>query len=511
MDAGRPRRAFSLPRTPLVVGLGMAAGAAVAVEPAVATIAFVAACIAVTLLWRPDAATPLTIGILYSNALIVGAQYHGVPYLLPALLPTALLVPIAYRLLVRRQPVIVTPVMPLLALFFLVQLLAALASGHAAESMEELGLFVTQGLLLYLAVTNALHSLAIIRTVVWTLLVVGTLLAGLTVLQQVTSTFDNNYFGFAQAGERGLRLEAAQTAENPDFRQPRAEGPIGEQNRYAQILIVLIPLGLFRFWGERSKILQAAALAMTTVITFGVVLTFSRGAALGVAAVLLALAVLRYVSIRQLALTGMAVILLGIAMPSYVERLMSLEGIGGATASAGEAETDPVIQQRANDVLAALLVFGENPVLGIGPGRFSGVYQEYAPRVGGIVGDRDFAAHSLFPGLAAETGAAGLIVFSGILIVTMRDLARSRSLLAQVRPELAHLSTGFLLAILAYLGTSVALHMSFQRYFWVLMAMAGATAYVSLKEARALILAQPKDIADGSTMVAEKDVLLGNS
>jgi putative inorganic carbon (hco3(-)) transporter len=481
---------LSLPWTGLLLASGAVMGGAMALNPGLTAMALTGLIVAGIIAARPDAATPLTIGIIYSNALIVGAQYHGVPYLVPALLPAVLLLPIAYRLLVRREPLIVTPALPLLALYLVVQLVAALASGETAASMEELGLFVTQGFLLYIAVINALHSTEIVRTVIWTLLVVGTLMAGLTVFQQITTSFDNEYFGFAQTGTRRLVFEAAQTGGNPDFLQARAAGPIGEKNRYAQVLIVLIPLGLFRIWGERSTLLRMAALASTTVITFGVMLTFSRGAAVGFAALLLALTVLRYVSVRQLALTGLAVLLLAVAMPSYVERLTSLEGLGGATAGAGEVEVDPTIQQRANDVLAAMLVFVENPVLGIGPGRFSGVYQDYASRVGGLPGEVDYAAHSLFPGIASETGILGLAVFGAILLVTMRELARARALLSRHRPDLVNLTTSFLLAIIVYLGTSVALHMSFQRYFWILMAMAGAMAYLALQEARALQIDQ---------------------
>lgn len=470
----------------VVVVLAVALGSSIAIAPGVTVIAIAAIIAGIAVVARPDTATPLTIGLIYSNAFVVAAQFHGAPYLLPALLPAALLLPIGYRLFVRRQPVVVTPALPLLGLYLVVQLLAALASREPAASVEELSLYVSQGLLLYIAVTNALANTELIRAAVWTVLLAGSAMAGLSVFQQVTNTFDNEYFGFAQTGGRRLVFETAQPTDGTAHLQARASGPIGEKNRYAQVLIVLIPLGLFRFWGERSTPLKLLAAGTTTIISFGVLLTFSRGAAIGFVALVLALAFFRYVTVRQLLLACLALFALGIAMPTYVERLMSLEGIEGATAGAGEVETDPVLQQRANDVLAAGLAFVENPILGIGPGRFASVYRDYAPRVGGIAGEGDFAAHSLFPGIAAETGVLGLTVFSAILFVTIRELARARALMARVRPDLASLVTGFLLAIIVYLGTSVALHMSFQRYFWLLLAMAGAAAFVALREARAM-------------------------
>ena len=43
--------------------------------------------------------------------------------------------------------------------------------------------------------------------------------------------------------------------------QRRLAGPLGEQNRYAQIMLMLVPLGLFRFWGERSIALRQLSYA----------------------------------------------------------------------------------------------------------------------------------------------------------------------------------------------------------------------------------------------------------
>mgnify|MGYP006176969325 CR=1 FL=1 len=43
------------------------------------------------------------------------------------------------------------------------------------------------------------------------------------------------------------------------------------------------------------------------------------------------------------------------------------------------------------------------------------------------------------------------------------------------RPELADLATGFILALGAYLGTGVFLHLSYERYYWILIALAAAT------------------------------------
>ena len=40
------------------------------------------------------------------------------------------------------------------------------------------------------------------------------------------------------------------------------------------------------------------------------------------------------------------------------------------------------------------------------------------------------------------------------------------------------MATGFLLALTAYLTTGLFLHLSYARYYWLILALAGATAVV---------------------------------
>ena len=63
-------------------------------------------------------------------------------------------------------------------------------------------------------------------------------------------------------------------------------GPIGEKNRYAQIMLVLFPLAIFRFWQEKNRWLKLAAGVVMVCILSGVILTVSRGAFLGLVVVL---------------------------------------------------------------------------------------------------------------------------------------------------------------------------------------------------------------------------------
>ena len=100
----------------------------------------------------------------------------------------------------------------------------------------------------------------------------------------------------------------------------------------------------------------------------------------------------------------------------------------------------------------------------------------------------DRQAHNLYLETLAETGILGFITFMGAVIATFIQLARARAAALVRRPDLAAMATGFLLALFAYMATGIFLHLSYARYFWLILALAGATASVVLQT-----MAEPDD------------------
>ena len=90
-------------------------------------------------------------------------------------------------------------------------------------------------------------------------------MGGVSVHQQLTKNFADDYGGFAQVTGRGFLVET----QRGEVRQPRLCGPIGEQNRYAQIMLMLAPLGLFCLGPETSRFRRCAAVTATAVIVAG--------------------------------------------------------------------------------------------------------------------------------------------------------------------------------------------------------------------------------------------------
>jgi putative inorganic carbon (hco3(-)) transporter len=430
-----------------------------------------------------ELATLAVVFILYSNLAVVAVRFHGVPYLVGAAVPALLLIPLVRYLLLQRQKLIITPALPLLGLFLIVQLVGAVYARNVPEAAGNVVAFALEGVLLYFLVTNAVRTPETLRRVVWVLLAAGLLLGGVPLYQQITGTFDHEYGGYGQPGTGTFRTGEEDI--EGEVRQPRAAGAIGEQNRYAQVMLMLLPLALFRFWGERSAWLKVAALVAAAVIAAGVTLAFSRGAAVGFILMLVIMLFLGNIKLYQVAGFFLAAALLLLALPQYQARLISIPNVVALFSESGgseEEQPDGAIRGRATAMVAAALVFADHPVLGVGPGMFRYYSREYGNQLGWRFLEGDREAHSLYLGIAADHGLLGLIVFLAILYVILRDLNRARRRWAQEQPLLANLATAFFLALVAYMTTGIFLHLSYVRYFWLILGLAAAAAHIAQRQ-----------------------------
>lgn len=472
------------PITPLVamgaaILIGVAVGVAAPNEPVIALAGVLALLGAVAVAIRPEVAVLIVVGLIYSNAPVVLVTYQSLPVAVAASVPMILVVPAAYDILVRRAPIVLTPAMPWIAVFLVVQIVATITAADPLDAADSLGTFLGEGIGLYILVTNSIRSTALLRLVIWVLLLVGAALGALSLYQQVTETYGNAYFGFAQT-------EAAETGVT-ETGLARLAGPIGEKNRYAQIMLMLVPLGVMQFTAERRRLLRIAAVGCAALAAIATALTFSRGAALAAGMILVAMVALRYVRPVHLVAAALLVAVVVVAVPQYAGRLASLADISQLLSDEPAASgTDNSLLSRATENLTALRVFADHPVVGVGPGQFPNYYREYADDIGVSVRAADRQAHNLYLGIAAETGVIGIAVFLAAVAVTLIQLGRARArAVAAARPELAAMAAAFMLALVGYLASGMFLHLSYARYFWLMLALAGAAAIVILREVSA--------------------------
>lgn len=434
----------------------------------------------------PNLATLVVVFVLFTNAAVIAVRFHNVPELVGASLPALLAFPLTTYLILRREKIIINPLLLPIFLFLAVQVIGTLFAEDVALAVANVQTFLLEGLGLFFLITNVIRTQSMLRRATWTLLIAGALIGGLSFYQQWTRTYDNNYWGFAQPSLAQFSTDP--TSLTGSETQWRLAGQIGEKNRYAQVMLMLVPLGFFRVWGERKLSLRILAGVCTALIGLGAALAFSRGAAVGFVLMLVIMVFMRYIKLWQVVIIFLGLYLLVSALPQYGTRLTSLQDLAGMFSDTGEvdvADGDGATLSRLTEMGAAFYVFLDHPVLGVGPGLFPTYYQEYSELVGLRLKNSDRQAHNLYLSIAAEMGLLGITCFMYIIYITMRNLARARKRWMTERPEIANVATAYMLSIVTYLTTGLFLHFAFIRYFWLIMALAGAVMYISTRQEQA--------------------------
>lgn len=486
------------------VGVGLLSGA----QPLIGALLLVAALVLPALLTYSETATLLVVFILYSNIAVVANRFHGVPYFMAASFPFLLLIPLASYLVFRRQPLIFPKALPFIFGFLGVQALGAVFARNTEVAADAVIDFIVEGLLIYLLVTNAVRTRGTLRRVTWTLLLAGVLLGGIPVIQQVTGAYSNNFGGFAQLSDTAFRTGDVTLI--GEVRQFRAAGAIGEQNRYAQIMLMLVPLGLFTFWAERKWGLKLAALMATAIALLGVAMSFSRGAAIALFLLICVMALMRAIKPAHFLLFVLGVAVVLAALPQYRTRLATVTDVVEMfSPETRSADVDSSIRGRTTEMLAAVYVFADHPIIGVGPGMFKYYSQEYGNALGIRTLREAREAHSLYLDIAANNGILGLITFFGIFAVVGYQLLEVRRRWAGADPLLSRLASGYLLALLSYLMTGLFLHLSYARYLWLILALASATICVAKKQESEQEAAQLGDAGNQQPGIQSRDWLNG--
>lgn len=486
-----------LPILLAVFGLAGAAmvGGIATQEPVLAIVAVVALASLLFSFMHRDIATTGFIVILFTNAAVIAVNFHGLPLAVGSAFPLLLLIPFTYHVIFKRERIIFTSLMMLLLGLLLVQLLGTLNAFSISEAANELFVFVVEGVAIYFLLLNTIRTRETLRNVIRAVLISAIFLGIFPIFQQVTGAFDNNFGGFAQVTGRGFNVTETLVGTT---NQPRLSGAIGEKNRFAQIMLMLAVIAMTQIWRGPSRTWRLVAFAAAGIAAIASILPFSRGAAVGAALLVGVGLMLRFITVRQLLLLLAATVILLMIFPQYTVRLVTLEAITGPFTDSSDVttETDGAIQGRYTEMVAALIVYVEHPVVGVGPGMFRFYSGEVGNELGvkRLIGTR--RAHSLYLEVLANTGTLGFVLTMGIVAITIWQLRAIRLRLLKKDPEMANIVTGLALGILAYMTTGVFLHFAYIRYFWAVMGIAAAAIQIGKLREREVAQPDPVPLRD---------------
>jgi O-antigen ligase len=225
-----------------------------------------------------------------------------------------LAVPLVRHLIIGRERLIIDQPLLLILTFLLVAGVSACFAQDKHVALEWIGVYVQEGLVLYLLIVNVVRKLTTLRRVIWVLMLTGAFLGTLSLYQNLTHAYDRPLLGglARMSDDVYVNMRGERLSESPDdslHAAPRVSGPLDHTNHYARVMLFLFPLALFRFWGERSKSLRLGAATAAGAILCGIVLTYSRGAFVALTFVLLMLLVMRYIRLSRV-LSVLAVLIL---------------------------------------------------------------------------------------------------------------------------------------------------------------------------------------------------------
>ena len=416
---------------------------------------------------RPELGTLAVCFVLYTNLAVVAVTFHGVPFVLGAAFPLLLGAPLYQAVVVRREPFVIPPATPFIVLYIFAQVLGMVFSDEPRVAFTQLTESFLEGVVIYFGVANAIRSVDTLVRVNWTLLAAGVVIGGVPLFQYLTGNLGSELGGLGQIEVQPDRVGFE--------RRVRLAGPIGEINRYAQVLLALLPIGLYRAFSHTRSSGRALALGATAIVAAGLALAFSRGAAVGLGILFVTMVLLRAVSWRQAAIAVLVGAIGMAAFPQYRARLQTIPNSIGLVAGESTQAADGAMFSRFTVMIAAWHAFLDHPIVGVGPGMFPSHSEHYVNQLDMRRLRLPRPAHSLPLGLAAETGILGLGAFSGAVLVTLVGLLRLRRRCA---PEHVPLVLAAALAIVAYLAAGLFLHLAYVRFFWLIMALGAATQRV---------------------------------
>jgi len=447
------------------------------IDPRLAVAGFCAVIMGLVVISSPHLATPMALFLLYSNLTVVAVRFHRVPSVLNLVPPMLLAIPVVTSVMVQRRRLVIHPALSLVVLFLVVQLFGALNARDPDTVKGELVDYVLEGVLIFFLVTNAVRDRKSLRLATWALLFAGFATSLVPTYQQLTNNYKSDFGGLGQTQGEDLGFKTLEGEE-----QARASATIGEQNRYGQNMLILLPLGYFRYLREKSKRMRALALLLTGVSGIGFLLSFSRGGMLAAALVIALMALMKLLTRRHLMVLGVGAFLTVLALPSVFDRIASFARLTNLENNevAKSAAPDGAMKGRITEMLAAALVFADHPLLGVGSGMFKFYSQEYGNQLGIRRLEIQRQAHCLYLDIAAENGALGLACFLGVVVMIVRSLLRARAHHLGSAP--LHCpdedATPYLLSVLCYMASGIFLHLSFIRFLFVLLGLAAAAGRI---------------------------------
>ncbi len=451
--------------------LAVVAGIAIAISVrefgALALLTIPGVLLLVAALGQPDLGLVAFIVITYTQLSNVGITYHHLPSIAQPLAGLLFLLILLRITLYGERPLGWKRAGPILVIYILSWFVSMLHAGDFLVASQTFVSFLKDALGA-LIVVFFIQRPASFRAAIWSLIAAGMFMGMVSVLQTLTGTYNNIYWGFG-----GWSTQVA-----GNIGRYRVEGPYANPNAYAQVLVVVVPLALERLWHERHIILRLLAGLALAVSMLAIFFTYSRG---GFLALLFALGVflVQYrPSFLPLLVTALLAILVLQFLPAtYTDRISTLAQFFSLK---DQQPSDPSFRGRLSENTVAWQMFVDHPWLGIGIGNYSINYQDYSHDIGLDPRRSNRTPASLYLELLSEQGVVGTIIFLFLLYLVFRVLQTAKRRFSRIglKDEM-YISAALLAGFSGYMFSAIFKNSAYSNAFWVVVGIAIATGQVA--------------------------------
>ena len=312
-----------------------------------------------------------------------------------------------------------------------------------------------------------------LRVVAWGFLATGILLGTIGVIQYVTGSFTNDYWGLAESslmnivsGVEGYRIK----------------GTYGDPNFFAQIMLVIVPIAMNRYMHEKNGWLKVLAAISLAVSFLTVIFTFSRGGFLALCVVLGLLVLLKKPPLVAV-LSGILILLLLLPfLPvTYFDRIETI--LEYLPFSGEDVRSEVSLRGRMSEYAVGFQMFLDNPVLGIGYENYAANYLDYSVKIGLDPRRTERSAHSLYLEVLAEQGLVGFLILGFLLYSAFSSLSKAREIYKRIAYNgYEDLVIAFQIGFIGYLTAALFIHNAYPRNLWLLIGVSLAAQQAARNE-----------------------------
>ncbi|MGE5648393.1 MAG: O-antigen ligase family protein [Acidobacteriota bacterium] len=262
------------------------------------------------------------------------------------------------------------------------------------------------------------------------------------------------------------------------------EGKFSNPNDLAAIMLIGLPFWWYLLTNSRARLVtRALALGAIGLLLTILLRTGSRGAMVGVVAIMVVL-VIQASGVRRIQIAAASLLIAAVAallLPaSLMERYFTYFDREEAADSDLQTSAVSSAEARSAILIESIRVTLQNPLFGVGAGQFS-VAQDALAKERGESRGAWAVTHNSYTQVSSETGIPGLLFYLAALVLSFRALrackpgpgARTRE-----EEDLGRMAACLQVALLAYAVCSFFMSVAYQMYFPLLAALSMSAASI---------------------------------